>query len=163
MLERSRNSFLALLALPLVIVIVALIVIGALDVPKVISRPIVIVAIVLTTIELLRFVEALIRRHGHEASKRREDGDESSGQDIWEVIGNGFVALGPAGMTIYTLTCAACIAGFALSISVQTSADAARSLLFSQSEATLLAALSLTALVLEVRIAFIRHFGWPLD
>lgn len=161
-IESSRKSFLALLALPLLLIGLALVAVGLLEIPKIVSRPIVFVAVILAALEVLRIVEALIRRYGREGSAAAQ-GNVSRGPDIWETLGHGFVELGFTGMCIYVLTCAACIVGFAVSISVQTSADAASSLLISQSESTLLAALSMAALMLEIRIAFIRHFGWPFD
>jgi hypothetical protein len=157
---------LAALTLPLVVEIVALAVIPSVEIPRTVTRPLIIVFLVLGILEGLRVLEASVR-HLKRTKDQSED-DEGGGilgqaDRFWESIGETFISLGTAGIAIYALTSVLCVTGFIISLSIQTAEDAAASVAFSQSESTLLAMVSMAVLMAQLRLMFVRRFGWPFD
>lgn len=161
--HKVRNGVLVAL---LVLETVVFAVIATLDVPRLVSRPIIVVASILAVVELMRIAEGALKTWGPEGVREpsNRSGDQAGYEfDIWHHIGHSFTGIGVFGMVVYFLICVLCVLSFALSITVQTAADAAANPLLSQTEASMSATVSLAVLLVTVRTVFVPRLGWPFD
>lgn len=142
------------LTIPLIVELVMLAVIPATQLAESTCMMLIVAAVVFGTFEALRMIEATVQ-HAKNPSKDKAD--------IWEHIGKSFVRLGEGGIAVYAVTVTVCVVGFVLSMSTHADIGEATGLTITGSESTLLAVMSLTVLLTEMRVALVPRFGWPIQ